>query len=248
MTRIWGASVLAALMLVPAGAAAQTGAIAGVVRDTTGAVLPGVTIEATSPALIERVRAVTTDSAGQYRIVDLRPGVYAVTFSLTGFSAIKREGIELTAGFTANVSVELRVGSVQETVTVSGATPLVDVQNVNQARVMTREVLDTIPTGKQYTSLAQLIPGLTTSAPGGPINQDVGGMTGMTMTNMQIHGGIEGDGAIRVNGMSVASITSQGNSRTNIQDGNVEEYNMQLAAQPAEFPYGGVYMNVIPKQ
>src|SRR5436190_22333886 len=100
-------------------------------------------------------------------------------FSLEGFSAVRREGIELTAGFTANVNVELRVGQLEETVTVAAASPLVDVQNVTQQAVMTRTVLDTSPTGKQYTALAQLISGLTTSAPGGPINQDVGGMTGM---------------------------------------------------------------------
>src|SRR5262245_10839848 len=96
------------------------GSIAGEVKDATGAVLPGVTVEAASPALIEKVRTVVTDGSGQYKIVDLRPGVYTVTFSLQGFSSVKREGIELTAGFTAPVNAELRVGSIQETVVVSG--------------------------------------------------------------------------------------------------------------------------------
>src|SRR5437870_8443383 len=119
------ASVLAVmcLLLLPAPAMAQLGSsgIAGVVRDATGAVLPGVTVEAASPALIEKVRTVVTDGEGQYKIVDLRPGTYTVTFTLPGFSTVKREGIELTTGFTATVNGELKVGAVAETLTVTGA-------------------------------------------------------------------------------------------------------------------------------
>src|SRR4029453_10658918 len=109
---------------------ATTGAIAGVVRDATGAVLPGVTIEAASPALIEKVRTAITDAQGNYKIVELRPGSYSVTFTLPGFATVKREGIELTTGFTAAVNAEMRVGSLEETVTVTSASPVVDVQNV----------------------------------------------------------------------------------------------------------------------
>src|SRR5713226_2886111 len=125
--------MLSGVLLLPGPARAQsstTGAIAGVVKDTTGAVLPGVTVEAASPALIEKVRTVVTDGQGQYKIVELRPGPYTVTFSLPGFSTVKREGIELTTGFTAVTDAVLRVGSVEETVTVSGASPVVDTQNV----------------------------------------------------------------------------------------------------------------------
>src|SRR5438094_9160033 len=111
---------------------AETGNIAGVVRDTSGAVMPGVTVEAASPALIERVRSVITDNQGLYRIVDLRPGSYTITFTLPGFSTLRRDGVELTTGFTATVNADLRVGAVEETVTVSGAAPIVDVQNVQQ--------------------------------------------------------------------------------------------------------------------
>src|SRR5713226_6525649 len=126
--------VCCCLVFLPATAWAQaeTGNIAGVVRDTSGAVMPGVTVEAASPALIERVRSVTTDNQGLYRIVDLRPGLYTVTFTLTGFGAFRREGIALTTGFTATVNADLKVGTVEETVTVSGAAPVVDVQNVQQ--------------------------------------------------------------------------------------------------------------------
>ena len=123
------AFLLAALpLLAPSTARAQgTSAIAGVVRDTSGAVLPGVTIEAASPALIEKVRTVVSDSEGQYKILDLPGGIYTVTFSLTGFSTIKREGLELTANYTANVAVEMRVGQLEETITVTGQSPIVDV-------------------------------------------------------------------------------------------------------------------------
>ena len=243
-------AVIVIALLFPVGAyAQQAGAIAGVVRDTTGAVLPGVTVEASSPALIEKLRVVTTDDAGQYRIVDLRPGVYSVVFTLPGFASVRRDGVELTAGFTANVTVDLRVGDVAETVTVSGASPLVDVQNVNQQRVMTREVLDAIPSGRTYSSLEALIPGVISSSSAGALNQDVGGMSGMPISaTSQIHGGREDDHVQHINGMSIASITSQGNSRTNTQDGLVEEYGMLYAAAPAETAYGGIYVNVIPKQ
>src|SRR2546422_4117326 len=160
--------VLGCLVLVPATARGQ-GSIAGVVKDTMGAVMPGVTVEASSPALIEKVRAVTTDAQGQYKIIDLRTGIYTVTFTLTGFNTLRREGIELSAAFTATVNGELRVGSIEETITVSGQAPVVDVQNVLQQKVMTREVMDSLPTAKTFGSYAILVPGVTVNAP------DVGG-------------------------------------------------------------------------
>src|SRR5262245_13241701 len=136
-----------------------TGAIAGTVRDTTGSVLPGVTVDAVSPALIERVRTVVTDGSGNYKIVDLRPGTYTVSFNLTGFSVVKREGLELRTGVTATVNAELRVGGLQETITVTGASPTVDVQNVRTQNVFTREVLDTVPTNKSTQGFASMIVG-----------------------------------------------------------------------------------------
>src|ERR1700712_626148 len=123
-------------LALPGLARAQgAGSIAGVARDSSGAVLPGVTVEAASPALIEKVRAVVTDGEGQYKIVDLRPGTYSVTFTLAGFSTFKRDGIALSAGFTATINGDLRVGSLEETITVSGQSPIVDTQNVTQQRV-----------------------------------------------------------------------------------------------------------------
>ena len=140
--------LLFVVALLAAGAVpalAQSTGITGVARDTSGAILPGVTVEAASPALIERVRSVTTDSSGQYRIVDLRPGTYTVTFTLPGFSTLKREGIQLQAQFTATVNADMNVGALEETVTVSGASPVVDVQNVRSQTVISQDVLDTLP-------------------------------------------------------------------------------------------------------
>src|SRR5204863_6293996 len=106
--------------------------IAGTVKDPSGGVLPGVTVEASSPALIEKARTVVTDSTGQYRIVDLRPGTYALTFTLTGFSTVKRDGVEISGGGVFSINADLRVGVVSETITVSAETPIVDVQSSRQ--------------------------------------------------------------------------------------------------------------------
>src|SRR6266566_3468281 len=134
--RLRATAVCACVLMASAPANAQgTSAIAGVVRDTSGAVLPGVAVEATSPALIEKVRTVVTDEQGHYDITDLRPGLYSVTFTLPGFISVKREGIELTGSFTASINAELRVGGIEETITVSGASPVVDVRSNVQERV-----------------------------------------------------------------------------------------------------------------
>jgi hypothetical protein len=185
-----------AVILLPVAARAQGSAIAGVVRDSTGGVLPGVTVEAASPVLIEKVRTVVTNDQGLYRIIDLRPGVYTVTFTLTGFSTVKREGLELTTNFTATLNADLRVGGLEETITVSGQTPVVDVQNVVQQRVITREVLDTLPTAKSIQSLGALIPGMQVGT-----NQDVGGTSGDSPVGTAIHGGRGSDQHIFYDGM-----------------------------------------------
>src|SRR5437763_1906616 len=162
------ALILSALFLVPRLACAQS-AISGLVRDTTGAVLPGVTVEAASPVLIGKVRTVVSDADGRYTIVDVRPGTYTVTFTLPGFNTLNREGIELPGNFTMTLNADLRVGGVEESVTVTGASPILDVQNTQRTQVVTRELLDSLPTARNLTGLAALMPGIHMT------NTDVGG-------------------------------------------------------------------------
>src|SRR5688572_22297668 len=137
---------------LPSDAFAQNASIAGVVRDTSGAVLPGVTVEAASPALIEKVRAGVTDEQGRYTIVDLRPGTYTVTFTLPGFSVLKRDGIQLPAAFTATVNGDLSVGAVEETLTITGEAPVVDVQRTSSQAVISKELLAAVPTTRLVMS------------------------------------------------------------------------------------------------
>jgi len=149
-------------LMRPVPAAAQavgTATIAGTVTDASGAVLPGVTVEATSPALIEGTRTVSTNEAGRYSIINLRPGTYTVTFSLQSFSTVKRADVELTSDFTANVNSQLMPGAVVETITVQGSSPVIDVQSVGQAKVYTRTVVDALPTDRTPNALLFTIPG-----------------------------------------------------------------------------------------
>src|SRR5712675_1986174 len=139
------------LVLVPAMAFAQA-AITGVVKDASGAVLPGVTVEAASPVLIEKVRSVVSDDTGQYRIVDLRPGIYSVTFTLPGFSGVRREGIELSGTFVATVNGDLKVGALEETITVTGETPIVDVQSAKVQQTVSKDIIAAIPTSTKSNS------------------------------------------------------------------------------------------------
>lgn len=247
--RIVTAALLASVVFAPSRASAQqNGAIAGLVTDTTGSILPGVTVEVASPQLIERVRSTVTDGTGQYRFVDLRPGTYSVTFTLPGFSTVRREGIELTVGFTATVNAEMRIGAVEETITVTGSSPVVDIQNVNQIRVITRDVLENIPTGRGYANYATLIPGVVMSNSSLNISQDVGGGTGYNFAFAVIHGGKAMDMQVMVNGMSVTSLTGTGGTRTNWSDGTAQEYGLQLSAHSAEIPYGGIFTNILPRE
>src|ERR1700704_1311569 len=142
-------TLLAWFLLLPGSAMAQA-VIAGTVKDASGAVLPGVVVEATSPALIEKVRTAVTDGTGQYRIEDLRPGVYAVTFTLQGFSTFRREGVELSGSFTATINADLKVGVLAETITVTGETPVVDVQSTRREVTLNSDVIKAIPTVRSY--------------------------------------------------------------------------------------------------
>jgi hypothetical protein len=241
--------ILVGCFSLPRLTGAQTltsGTIAGVVKDATGAVLPGVTVEASSPALIERARMVTTDGQGEYKIVDLRPGTYAVTFDLSGFAKVKREGIELTTGFTATVNAEMKVGSVAETVTVSGASPVVDVQNVRSENVLTRDILDTIPTGKTIQGYAALTLGVTVLNAA----QDVGGNGGEAAVSLMIHGNRTADQHLFLDGMPYNDQLSTGGGYLRIYMVNQlanQEVTIETSGMAADTETGGVQINAVPK-
>jgi hypothetical protein len=236
------------LVLLPDAAWSQTattGAIAGEVRDATGALMPGVTVEAGSPALIEKVRVALTDSQGQYKIVELRPGTYTVTFTLPGFSTVRREGLELNSGFTADVSVELRVGGVEETITVTGASPVVDIQNVRQQNVLTRDVLDALPTAKSVQSIAALTLGAITTSPLG--GGEAGGSKGEPVFGFnQIHG--SANGVRTLDGMKTCSAYNVATScRYQFNQMAVQEMVVDTNVASAESESGGMNVNMVPK-
>lgn len=243
-------AVLIGLLLLPRLVLAQA-SITGVVRDTSGAVLPGVTVEAASPALIEKVRSAVTDGTGQYRIENLRPGVYAVSFMLSGFSTIRREGIELTGSFTATVNADLRVGGLQETITVSGEAPIVDVQNTTQQRVFDQEVVDALPTGRLPSSVGVLIPGMTTAL--GAVNytglgaQEIGGAGGDTTTILAIHGGQSTDYRQNLNGLSTGWANEAFETLWIVNTSATQEVVVDATAVSAEAAEGGVRTNLIPR-
>ena len=231
---------------VPATAFAQA-SIAGVVKDSSGAVLPGVTVEAASAALIEKVRAVVSDGTGQYQIVNLVPGTYVVTFTLPGFNIVKREGVVLAGSFTAKIDADMRVGALEETITVTGETPLVDVQNTKRERVIDREIIDNIPTSRTAYDMASLIPGVSRS---GLTNQDVGGSSssGTPIGSVAIHGGRTGDQLLLRNGVETVGQSSTGFSTpVNINPIGTQEVAVDTASAGAEYTTGGVRINVIPR-
>jgi hypothetical protein len=235
--------VLTALIVValfPGSLYAQS-AIAGVVKDTTGAVLPGVTVDASSPVLIEKVRTVVTDDAGQYLIVDLRPGVYSVTFTLEGFSTMKREGLELPANFTVTVNAEMKIGALEETINVSGQSPVVDMRSATQQQVLSKELLEAVPTGRNLWGTGALLTGVTSTLP------DVGGTGGMQQTYMNVHGSATRDNSIQVDGMSVNGIEGDGAIQNYFNQGMFEEWSYQTTALSAEVQASGVRLNMIPK-
>ncbi len=218
------------MALVPALAHAQA-SITGVVRDPSGAVLPGVTVEASSPALIEKVRSVVTDGSGQYRIIDLRPGTYAVVFSLSGFSTVRREGIELTGTFVATIDVDLRVGSLEETITVTGESPIVDVQRTTQQRVFDQQVIEQIPAGRSHINMVVLIPGLAAAQPGRGALADVGGTNNLQNTTFSIHGGRTSDTRLQLDGVRLGNVLSGGEFSNFVPDtGSTQEVAVDFAA------------------
>jgi hypothetical protein len=239
---------LFALALAPSAALAQA-TIAGIVRDASGAVLPGVIVEASSPALIEKVRSVVTDEGGQYRIVDLRPGTYNVTFALPGFSTLRREGIALTGSFTATINAEMRVAALEETITVTGAAPQVDVQSAGVQKVIDHEVLDTIPSGRNAFTFGVLIPGVIATTSAGAQIQDVGGNQGSVTLGLNIHGGRQVDQVYTQNGILTTAMATTGFvSRIQVNYSATQEITYDTSGFSAELATGGVRINIVPRE
>jgi hypothetical protein len=236
--------LLAALLAIPTSTYAQElGTIAGVVKDASGAVLPGVTVEAASPALIEKVRTGVTDGSGQYRIINLPPGTYTVTFSLTGFSNVRREGLEVSVGVTAQANADMKVGAVAETITVTGETPIVDIQSAAQARAVTAQAFKELPSGGSWIQLAALVPAVRAG------NVDVGGVLGdQTGAQVSAHGGLPGDGVSMIDGMRIGNMYISSNlTNMSLSPLLFDEVNVQLSGQMAETGTNGVIMNAIPR-
>src|SRR5207249_2379410 len=228
------------LLLLPTLAYAQA-VITGVVKDASGGVLPGVTVEAASPVLIEKVRSVASDATGQYRIVDLRPGTYSVTFTLPGFSTVKREGIELTGSFVATVNGELKVGALEETITVTGETPIVDVQSAKVQQTVSKDILAAIPSSRNAGGIQALIPGMSTNSDSGGIN---GGMTGGAGS---IHGGRGNDSRTLSDGNNTgwAGGSAGGGNTPNVA--GAQEVVLSTSGGLGEAETAGVILNVIPR-
>ena len=235
--------LLAVLVLAPSVAFAQA-TITGVVKDTSGALLPGVTVEAASPNLIERVRSTVTDAAGQFRIVDLRNGTYSVTFSLPGFSAVKRDGVELSGAFVAVINVELKVGTLQETIVVTGETPIVDVQSTARQTTMDNELINAIPAARSYGGLLTLMP--NTVVQGGAASN------AQVVPNMVVFGGAGGrsnEGRLQVDGLSVGTAFNGAGVSAYVADvNNAQEVVLIASGGMGEAETGGPVLNLVPKE
>jgi hypothetical protein len=229
------------LILVPSPASAQS-AITGLVKDSSGAVLPGVSVEASSPALIERVRTVVTDAQGRYAIVDLRPGLYKVTFTIQGFSTLVSDAIDLPSNFTATVNADLRVGAVEESVTVSGQSPVVDVQNAARTTVLSRQLLDAVPVPRMYQAEGALAVGTKVS------DQNVGGARSAVNPRLTAHMSVTKDTTIDVDGMKMNTLVGGGDSHPDHNDAMTQEVTVQTAALGAEVSAGGPHLNLIPRE
>jgi hypothetical protein len=242
-TQLFPIIALLALM-VPSISAAQgalaRGTLTGTVRDASGAVLPGVTVEAESPALIEKVRSALTDGAGVYRIVNLDPGIYSLTFTLEGFSQVKRQNIELSGSATLTVMIEMKAGSIQETLTVSGESPVVDVQSSRRETVVNGDVINALPGTRSTGSLLTMIPGLDTF--GAALAASPG------LVTFYARGGNVLEGRFNVGGMPVANAFAGGGGSSLVYDTvNVDEISFSIGGGLGESDIGGPALNIIPR-
>jgi hypothetical protein len=232
--------LFALLLLAPVSAWAQS-ALSGVVKDNSGAVLPGVTVEAASPALIEKVRTATTDGSGRYRIENLQPGTYSVTFSLGGFSTVKRENLIISGSGVTTLDGQLSVGGVQETITVTGETPVVDVASTRREITLDNETMRSLPAVRSYSYLLNTVPGMTSNI------TDVN--TGPVFAIFPVHGGRGVESRLTVEGMNISNPPG-GNQPPNYTAdiGNAAEVTITTSGGLGESETGGVQMNIVPKQ
>jgi hypothetical protein len=233
-----------AVLLLPTPLFAQA-VLTGTVHDASGAVLPGVTVEAASPVLIEKTREATTDGTGQYRIIDLRPGTYSLTFTLSGFTTVKRESIELSGTQVVTIPVEMKVGAVTETITVTGETPVVDVQSAKRQVVLNTDIIQTLPATRAVGALLNATPGLFVDTNGPALSPT------MTFFNAHSSGSnatsVAGEGRMTVNGMTVAAARSGGVSSYIYDAVNVQEAAVTVGGGLGENDIGGPVLNLVPK-
>jgi hypothetical protein len=237
MTRL----ILAAsafVMLLPAAASAQA-SLAGVVRDDSGGVLPGVSVEAASPALIEGAKSVTTDEQGRYRIEALRPGPYTLTFSLSGFASLTRTGVDVPSDMVVTVNADMKLGALAESVTVSGQSPQVDVLQASRTQVLNREVIDALPVSRNVMSIGVLAAGVR---PGTP---DIGGSRMTEQVALRAHGLSGNDAEQLVEGISIQSL--EGPSQSYFDDMLQSEITVMTSAIPADTSGGGIRLNSVLK-
>ena len=235
---------IALVVSVPMAAFAQA-TLSGLVRDTSGAVLPGATVEASSPVLIEKVRSGITDGTGRYTIPDLRPGTYRLTFSLTGFKTVVRDAIELSGTAVLTVNADLEVGGVQETITVSGLTPAVDLQSTTRQAVMDQEIVSAVPSSRTPFTVGVLIPGVRKGAFTG---QDVGGSVVQEVASLEANGGRTSDQRMMVNGVALSSMIAGGWGGGAVPNATgTAEFAIDVSAVDAQAATGGVRINFIPR-
>ena len=242
-------ALLLVLIAVPALGFAQgigAASVAGVVKDASGAVLPGVTVEASSPVLIEKVRTTVTDSEGRYQIAELRPGSYSVSFSLPGFASFRREGLALPPNFAATVNAELKVGELAETITVSGQSPLVDTRSVSKTQVISQDTLSALPTAKSVGAMLAFVPGAVSPANG----VDTGGTKGEQSVRISVFGARPGDQRQMTNGLLYTNLNGDGGGRLYfVNPITIQENVIDLgAAGSALYQTSGAVVNTIPRE
>lgn len=234
------AAVVLLFLAVPV-LAQQTGTLTGVVRDAQGGVLPGVAVTASGESVIGGARSTVTGEAGSYQFV-LPPGTYTVAFELGGFAPHNREGIIVQVARTVRVDVELGVGNLQETVTVSGASPVVDVSSTTTQTNIDKNLYEAIPTGRNPWTMAGLVPGVVTG------RLDVGGTEGAQQYNIEAFGSANSQKSFSIDGLKVNWAGGDGGATMMYYGFEMyEEYNMQTASGTAESDVAGVYMNMVTK-